>query len=89
MAEYISVDQDLVYSLPPSITREPFVIWRGLIQTTNIKSVVELGALMEPLAVAWHAVKKSNIKVGDKVLVLGGGPVCTFSPCRVLTLTTS
>ena len=83
------MDQDLVYSLPPSITREPFVIWRSVFQTTDVKPPVELGALMEPLAVAWHAVKKSNIKAGDKVLVLGGGPVCTHSPCPFLNLTTS
>lgn len=30
---------------------------------------------MEPLAVAWHAVKISPFKAGDSCLVLGGGPI--------------
>lgn len=36
---------------------------------------LELGALIEPLAVGWHAVKISPYKEGDSVLVLGGGPI--------------
>ncbi|RDX52373.1 alcohol dehydrogenase GroES domain protein [Lentinus brumalis] len=36
---------------------------------------LDVGALMEPLAVAWHAVKRSNIKGGDHVLILGAGPI--------------
>ena len=32
-------------------------------------------ALVEPLAVAWHAVNISPLKSGDSVLVLGGGPI--------------
>lgn len=36
---------------------------------------LEIGALIEPLAVAWHAVETSPFKKGDSVLVLGGGPI--------------
>ena len=36
---------------------------------------LELGALVEPLAVGWHAVDGSPYKTGDSVLVLGGGPI--------------
>ncbi|RAL17008.1 uncharacterized protein BO97DRAFT_382208 [Aspergillus homomorphus CBS 101889] len=36
---------------------------------------LEAAALIEPLAVAWHAVNISPFKPGDSVLVLGGGPV--------------
>ena len=36
---------------------------------------LELGALIEPLSVAWHAVSTSPFKKGDDVLVLGGGPI--------------
>ncbi|MCJ1224880.1 hypothetical protein MMC12_001527 [Toensbergia leucococca] len=36
---------------------------------------MEVGALVEPLAVAWHAVNISPLKEGDSVLVLGGGPI--------------
>ena len=34
-----------------------------------------LGALVEPFAVIVHAVRKSNVKIGDKVLVIGAGPM--------------
>ncbi|KAL9588235.1 MAG: hypothetical protein Q9203_002950 [Teloschistes exilis] len=36
---------------------------------------LEAGALVEPIAVAWHSVKISPLKKGDTVLVLGGGPI--------------
>lgn len=35
----------------------------------------ELGALIEPLAVANHAVRRANITTDDSVLVIGGGPI--------------
>lgn len=38
-------------------------------------SVAEFGALVEPLAVGLHAVAVAGIEPGDRVLVLGGGPV--------------
>ena len=33
------------------------------------------GALIEPLAVAFHAVRRARISAGQKVLVIGGGPI--------------
>ncbi|KAJ5239061.1 hypothetical protein N7468_003680 [Penicillium chermesinum] len=36
---------------------------------------LETAALIEPLAVAWHAVDASPFKAGDSVLVVGGGPI--------------
>ncbi|KNG89589.1 putative alcohol dehydrogenase [Aspergillus nomiae NRRL 13137] len=36
---------------------------------------LEAAALIEPLAVAWHAVNLSPFKIGDNVMVVGGGPV--------------
>lgn len=36
---------------------------------------LEVGALVEPLAVGWHAVGVSPYKAGDAVLVVGGGPI--------------
>jgi threonine dehydrogenase-like Zn-dependent dehydrogenase len=36
---------------------------------------VELGALIEPLAVSVHAVRRSGARPGDRVVVLGGGPI--------------
>lgn len=36
---------------------------------------MEVGALIEPLAVAWHAVRESGIQPGQASLVLGTGPI--------------
>ena len=36
---------------------------------------MEAKALVEPLAVGWHAVKVSPFKKGDAVLIIGGGPI--------------
>ncbi len=35
----------------------------------------DIGALVEPLSVAWHAVRTSGIKKGETALVLGSGPI--------------
>ncbi|KAG6833285.1 hypothetical protein H0H87_009460, partial [Tephrocybe sp. NHM501043] len=36
---------------------------------------LEIGACIEPLAVAWHAVKRSGFTKGQSALILGAGPV--------------
>lgn len=36
---------------------------------------LDIGALVEPLAVGWHAVDTSPFKADDSVLILGGGPI--------------
>lgn len=36
---------------------------------------IRLGALVEPLAVAVHAVRRAGARPGDRALVLGGGPI--------------
>ena len=36
---------------------------------------LEAGALIEPLAVAWHAVSNSGIKEGQSAIVFGTGPI--------------
>ena len=35
----------------------------------------EFGALIEPIAVAIHALRISNLKISDTVCILGGGPI--------------
>ena len=35
----------------------------------------ELGALVEPLAVGWHAVRRGAATPQDRLLVIGGGPI--------------
>ncbi|KAH0836006.1 (R,R)-butanediol dehydrogenase [Fonsecaea pedrosoi] len=36
---------------------------------------LDVGALVEPLAVAWHAVDQYPLKKGDAALVMGAGPI--------------
>ncbi|KAH9474414.1 (R,R)-butanediol dehydrogenase [Psilocybe cubensis] len=36
---------------------------------------LEIGAMIEPLAVAWYAVKRSGFKAGQSALITGGGPI--------------
>lgn len=36
---------------------------------------LDVGALVEPLAVAWHAVEQYPLKQGDSALVMGAGPI--------------
>ena len=36
---------------------------------------MDLAALMEPVAVAVHAVRKSRLSLGKKVAVIGGGSI--------------
>ncbi|KAG6852878.1 hypothetical protein C0991_008391 [Blastosporella zonata] len=40
---------------------------------------LEIGACIEPLAVAWHAIKRSGITEGKSVLILGAGPIGLFT----------
>ena len=74
LSEYVVVDQMLAHVLPPGTSCE-----RGprIFRPFLIAYPVEVGAMMEPLAVGWHAVKKAKFKAGDSALVLGAGPVGT------------
>ncbi len=36
---------------------------------------MDIAALAEPVAVAVHAVRKAQVSVGDKIVVMGGGPI--------------
>ncbi|KAK9897456.1 hypothetical protein P389DRAFT_57264 [Cystobasidium minutum MCA 4210] len=39
---------------------------------------LDAGAMIEPLAVAWHATRKADVKAGDVCLVIGSGPIGAF-----------
>ncbi|KGU36060.1 (R,R)-butanediol dehydrogenase/diacetyl reductase [Candida albicans P75063] len=39
------------------------------------KIPMDIAALIQPIAVSWHAVKVSNFKPGSNALILGGGPI--------------
>jgi threonine dehydrogenase-like Zn-dependent dehydrogenase len=41
----------------------------------SAETPIVYGALIEPLAVAFHAVRRARIGAGQKVLVIGGGPI--------------
>ena len=34
-----------------------------------------LGALVEPLAVGWHAVRRARLQQGESIFIIGGGPI--------------
>ncbi|KAF2673289.1 GroES-like protein [Microthyrium microscopicum] len=36
---------------------------------------LDVGAMVEPLAVAWHSTDVANVRPSDSVLILGGGPI--------------
>ncbi|KAG8527782.1 uncharacterized protein KY384_007936 [Bacidia gigantensis] len=66
LSEYCVVPRASVYTVPESIPLD--------VAAYFIEAVLAL-ALVEPLAVGWHAVKRSPFKKGDAALVLGGGPI--------------
>lgn len=71
MSDFVCVDANFVFRLPDHIDLDvggkyfPFIATN----TNNWK------ALVEPLAVAWHAVGESQIQPGEDALVLGAGPI--------------
>lgn len=74
LAEYITVDAALVHILPKGVSRQStHASIFGALHSS--RATVEVGACIEPLAVAWHAVKRSGFKKGQSALVLGAGPV--------------
>ncbi|MCJ1486097.1 hypothetical protein MMC06_006273, partial [Schaereria dolodes] len=54
---------------------EHVVLPRSFVYAIPDSVSLEVGALVEPLAVAWHAVNMSPLRKGDSVLILGGGPI--------------
>jgi hypothetical protein len=42
----------------------------------EVDRLVDVGATLEPLAVAWYGVKKSSFKKDQTALITGAGPVC-------------
>ncbi|EGV61099.1 Putative diacetyl reductase [(R)-acetoin forming] 2 [Yamadazyma tenuis] len=46
-----------------------------LIKFDEKKIPMDIAALVQPLAVSWHAVKVSRLEEGQSALILGGGPI--------------
>ena len=43
----------------------------------------ETGALIEPLAVATHAVRRADVRLGEQVLIIGAGAIGMMTSCYV------
>ncbi|KAL8695876.1 MAG: hypothetical protein Q9224_003104 [Gallowayella concinna] len=54
---------------------EHVVVPRAAVYEIPDSVSMEAGALVEPIAVAWHSIDMSPLKKGDAVLVLGAGPI--------------
>ena len=83
LAEYAVVDEHLAHILPEGVSCMSLQVLSSSC-TLIVESSVEMGAMIEPLAVAWHAVKQGNVKDGCSALILGAGPVsrsCVVSSC--------
>ena len=52
-----------------------FVVDQRYVYKLPVGMSYEAGALIEPLAVAVHAIKRANIGAGDKVAIIGVGPI--------------
>lgn len=46
-----------------------------LVKFDENKIPMDVAALIQPIAVAWHAVRVSQFNKGDTALILGGGPI--------------
>lgn len=46
-----------------------------LVRFDESKIPMDIAALVQPLAVSWHAVKVSKFEPGQSALILGGGPI--------------
>jgi threonine dehydrogenase-like Zn-dependent dehydrogenase len=72
LAEHIVVPTSTLYHLPDNVSLEIGGKKHSGIAASRANWNP---ALIEPLAVGWHAVKISPYKEGDAVLILGGGPI--------------
>ncbi len=54
---------------------EQVVVQESLMLATPNGLAPDLAALTEPMAIGWHAVRRSEVKKGDVAIVIGCGPV--------------
>jgi L-iditol 2-dehydrogenase len=60
---------------PPGAAQEYFLLPAANVVKLPAEMPFDIGALVEPTAVAVHAVAKANIQPGQRVVVLGAGPI--------------
>jgi (R,R)-butanediol dehydrogenase / meso-butanediol dehydrogenase / diacetyl reductase len=51
------------------------VVPRYMVHALPSSISTEIGALVEPLAVGWHAVRRSGIRLGETAVIMGAGPI--------------
>ncbi|KAF4579345.1 hypothetical protein EYR36_001155 [Pleurotus pulmonarius] len=68
---WLSISSRMVYPVSSNTLASLFRTNPGVFE-------VEIGATIEPLAVAYHAVKRSGYKKGDTALISGAGPIGLF-----------
>ncbi|KAL8243721.1 hypothetical protein R6Q59_009979 [Mikania micrantha] len=71
MSDVVCVDAKLVFPLPEQVSLEV----GGEVGQVWLSFADDFQALVEPLAVAWHAVDASDIKPGMDAIVMGAGPI--------------
>lgn len=59
----------------PAAFADRFVIRARNVIALPSELPAELGALVEPLSVGYHAVRRGQVAAGDRLLVIGGGPI--------------
>lgn len=77
---YVNVPQENVHLVPDTVPRTCSLspsVRRRQTESSNafLCGTVDVAALAEPLAVAWHAVECSDLQEGDTALVCGAGPI--------------
>jgi threonine dehydrogenase-like Zn-dependent dehydrogenase len=75
MSDHAVIDENHAIKLPDSMPLDiggMYVRWGSYDGTWSSLTPT---ALVEPLAVAWHAVGRSPLKAGDTALVVGAGPI--------------
>lgn len=87
LSEYVAVGEEYLHRLPEGVSCE---LSPGLRRERDadhgvVVHPVKDGAMVEPLAVAMHAVEQSGMKKGDTALVLGPSFLCFFPLPSVAT----
>lgn len=75
MSDHAVIDESHAIKLPDSMPLDIGGMYVRLGSYDENGSLLTPAALVEPLAVAWHAVGRSLLKAGDTALVVGAGPI--------------
>ena len=55
----------------------------SLVFALSADLTLDVGAFLEPLSIAVHTLDIANIKVGDSVIITGGGPIGLVSTLQL------